>query len=348
MANPTITGSGPNSRTNLQNIHSGQRSFQKDLATTHSQIKLMQSALTTQGYDTKGADGKFGDNTLPAVKAFQRAKGLTADGYFGKNSLLALETALGRHLDPSSGGCLAGGGGDDGASSYPTGSFGETTKPGVRLRNKPGGSNSRQVVQGSMFYIEGTENGPTISGSSSTLWVKVRFGKGDGTYESRYVHSSCFGNVKTLADSVKTRMVEIAKSLENNTGSGLGLAGEWCQLFIYWLIGACGIDGLKVPTSGYCGTARSTWVEKYGAAWHERGDNHVPSDGDLIYYGDLGSSESTHVGIVIDGGNSFSTIEGNMGTNTNQSNNKVKLCTGSVSSGKCNNKYYQGFLELEY
>ena len=119
MANPTITGSGPNSRTNLQNIHSGERSFQKDLATTHSQVALMQSALTNQGYDTNGADGKFGDNTLSAVKAFQKAKGLTADGYFGKNSLLALESDIGGHLDPTSGGCTADGGSGSGGTTPP-------------------------------------------------------------------------------------------------------------------------------------------------------------------------------------------------------------------------------------
>jgi len=67
MGNPTITGTGPNSRTNLQNIHSGARSFQKDLATTHSQVALMQKALTDLGYDTQGADSKFGNNTLSAV-----------------------------------------------------------------------------------------------------------------------------------------------------------------------------------------------------------------------------------------------------------------------------------------
>ena len=84
MAIPTITGSGVNSRTNLKNIHSGERSFQKDLSTTHSQIVLMQCALSSLGYDTQGTDGIFGNNTESAVKSFQRSKGLTVDGYFGK------------------------------------------------------------------------------------------------------------------------------------------------------------------------------------------------------------------------------------------------------------------------
>lgn len=95
-----ITGNGHNSTITLAKIHAGEGSFRKDTSTTHSQVALMQQALTDLGYNTQGADGKFGNNTLSAVKAFQNANNLTMDGYFGKNSLNALETALGRHLDP--------------------------------------------------------------------------------------------------------------------------------------------------------------------------------------------------------------------------------------------------------
>lgn len=259
----------------------------------------------------------------------------------------------GDFLAPGTGSGSGGGSGGSGTGGsddpiFTAGHFGCTTTTGVRLRKSPGSNDFVQVVKGSMFYIEGTETGPTISGSSSTTWVKVRFGKGDGTHESRYIHSSCFGNVQTLANAVKPRIVAIAKSLEKNKGEGLGLSGDWCQRFIYFLIGACGINNLSVPASGYCGEARSTWVNYYEAVWHERGDNYTPSSGDLIYYGDLGSAVSSHVGIVVTGGSSFKTIEGNMGTETNQAKHKVKLCSGSVSTGKCNNKYYQGFLRLTY
>ena len=233
--------------------------------------------------------------------------------------------------------------------SFTTGHFGRTTKTGVRVRLTPGSNNFRQVVKGSMFYIEGTETGPTISGSTSKLWVKVRFGKGDGTHESRYIHSSCFGNTLTIANSVKTRIVAIAQTLVTNTGGGLGMSGDWCQRFIYWLCSACGLTVTDLPYSeGYCGRARLAMVKSGKAIWHQRGaDNYVPAAGDLIYYGDLNSNTSSHVGIVVRGGNSFSTVEGNMGTEENQELNKVKLCNGSVSTGKCNNKLYQGFLELD-
>lgn len=103
----SITGCGHNSKITLAIIHAGNGSFRKDTSTTHSQVKFMQSELTKQGYDTKGEDGKFGDNTLAAVRSFQKANGLTVDGCFGKKSLLALEERLGGHLDPDN--CMTSG-----------------------------------------------------------------------------------------------------------------------------------------------------------------------------------------------------------------------------------------------
>ena len=41
----------------------------------------LQSRLTSTGFDTLGVDGKMGPNTIAAVKAFQKAKGIVPDGY---------------------------------------------------------------------------------------------------------------------------------------------------------------------------------------------------------------------------------------------------------------------------
>jgi peptidoglycan hydrolase-like protein with peptidoglycan-binding domain len=96
----TIFGSGLNSSVTLYRIHQGGCYFRKDTSTEHSQVKSLQLQLNNLGYNCGTADGKYGDNTVSGVKAFQKAQGLTADGLFGKASLEALENALGAgHLD---------------------------------------------------------------------------------------------------------------------------------------------------------------------------------------------------------------------------------------------------------
>lgn len=47
MATITITGNGHNSAVTLYKIHQGNCSFKKDTTTFHSQVKLMQEALTS-------------------------------------------------------------------------------------------------------------------------------------------------------------------------------------------------------------------------------------------------------------------------------------------------------------
>lgn len=58
-------------------------------------VKNMQTMLIACGFNcgSRGADGKFGDNTLKALKAFQTAKGLIPDGIYGPISKAALEKA---------------------------------------------------------------------------------------------------------------------------------------------------------------------------------------------------------------------------------------------------------------
>lgn len=51
-----------------------------------TQVKVLQYLLNESGYECGKADGIFGAKTLAAVKAYQKAKGLSADGICGKNT----------------------------------------------------------------------------------------------------------------------------------------------------------------------------------------------------------------------------------------------------------------------
>lgn len=54
-------------------------------------VLLLQRALAASGFSPGALDGDFGTNTRKAVRAFQKAKGLTVDGKVGKNTWKALE-----------------------------------------------------------------------------------------------------------------------------------------------------------------------------------------------------------------------------------------------------------------
>ena len=52
-----------------------------DLPLSFDDKKAMQQRLTDLGFDTKGVDGRIGPNSRKAIRAWQKANGLVADGY---------------------------------------------------------------------------------------------------------------------------------------------------------------------------------------------------------------------------------------------------------------------------
>ena len=63
------------------------------LGDSGSKVKSLQESLKKLGYYTGSIDGQYGNGTYNAVKAFQQARGLTADGKAGEKTLSALANA---------------------------------------------------------------------------------------------------------------------------------------------------------------------------------------------------------------------------------------------------------------
>ncbi len=54
-------------------------------------VEILQRALAARGFSPGAIDGDFGNKTDDAVKAFQRSRGLGADGIVGKDTWEALD-----------------------------------------------------------------------------------------------------------------------------------------------------------------------------------------------------------------------------------------------------------------
>ncbi|MEM9271056.1 MAG: peptidoglycan-binding protein, partial [Pseudomonadota bacterium] len=61
-----------------------------DRALSRREKAELQRLLTARGFDTKGADGKVGPNTIAAIRRFQRSTGLVPDGYASADLLQRL------------------------------------------------------------------------------------------------------------------------------------------------------------------------------------------------------------------------------------------------------------------
>ena len=57
------------------------------------EVLTLQTSLKQLGFDPRGVDGVFGPGCESAVIAFQKAKGLTADGIVGPNTMAALQSS---------------------------------------------------------------------------------------------------------------------------------------------------------------------------------------------------------------------------------------------------------------
>lgn len=71
---------------------------------TGNEVKQIQTRLKSWGYYKGTIDGVYGSKTQAAVKSFQRANGLTADGIAGPKTLEAIGLPAGSSSNSSGGG----------------------------------------------------------------------------------------------------------------------------------------------------------------------------------------------------------------------------------------------------
>lgn len=67
---------------------------EKEIIRVAASPQDIQTSLKNAGYYTGAIDGKIGNNTKKAIKAFQEANGLRADGVIGQKTWLKLKTYL--------------------------------------------------------------------------------------------------------------------------------------------------------------------------------------------------------------------------------------------------------------
>ena len=133
----------------------------------HDSVKAMQTRLIQLGYLTGSADGDFGDNTRAAVRAFQTAAKLTADGIAGPQTLSALYAssapAAGATTAPSNPGATT-------APSNPSGGVKDTDyETGEKIV-----ALAKQYL--GCKYVYARENPPYFDCSGLTQYVYKQFG----------------------------------------------------------------------------------------------------------------------------------------------------------------------------
>lgn len=99
---------------------------------SNTDVKKLQQALEILGYYSGKIDGIYGEGTTAAVKAYQKAKGLTADGYAGERTVKSIfgscsATSLTTQAAPTASGSSVA---DTVSSISQLGSAPATSKPG--------------------------------------------------------------------------------------------------------------------------------------------------------------------------------------------------------------------------
>lgn len=249
------------------------------LGDENEEIKQYQQKLFDLGYLTSKPDGKYGNDTVAAVKRFQEKNGLIADGYFGPatKELLMSDKA-------SEYAIILGDNGDDvtniqtylkklGYLKGVTGYFGTDTHTAVMNFQKRNGLNADGKVGSQTISKLLSSNAKSWNGGSSGSSSGGSNSGGSGSSGGSSSGGSNSGDNDVSSDSPSVdRLISVAKS---KLGSSyiLGAKGPStfdCSGFIYWVLNHAGVRQSYMTSYGWQRTSRYQRITKMSSI--RRGD----------------------------------------------------------------------------
>ena len=182
-------------------------------------VLKLQTTLLTIGFDPNGTDGKFGRGTENAVKQFQAANGLEADGKAGHLTLSLLYE--GQNVVTGSG-----------VSSGSTGSSssGETTDTAPTTTNpntlKYGDSGSRVTeLQSNLTKLGYNTNGVDGRFGAGTQRAVVKFQKDNGLYADGLAGAKTLALIEQKVAALGNDSSSSGNSSSDTSGSSSGTGG---------------------------------------------------------------------------------------------------------------------------
>lgn len=247
-----------------------------------------QKRLKTLGYMTTDPDGKYGNDTIIAVKQFQSRNDQVVDGYLGPSTRIVLNSSKAVPNGLSLG--------DDGdsvqrvqqllsklgylSSANATGYFGEVTERAVKLFQSTNGlsaDGSVGVQTMAKLSSNDAKKAPANSGKSSSSGGSA--GSGGGSGKS--------GTAAAPAGSSASALIAIASSKLGSpyVYGSKGPNSFDCSGFVYWCLNQAGVRQSYLTSSGWRSVGKYTKITSFSSL----------QAGDIIVV-------SGHVGIVAGGG----------------------------------------------
>lgn len=260
-------------------------------------IRPLQVALSSRGYEVGFIDGIATDAVYNAVLQFQKDNNLTADGMVGTSTKALL-------LGGSNGSGTV-------SSTLRLGSNGSLTRYLQRMLNALGYSIQLDGIFGRSTY-------DAVLDFQNTHNLDADGIVGGGTWREMFneYHVDVPGTgIEKLVNVAKYELEQgFQEDNANNItpyGQWYGLNGQaWCAMFVSFCAYQAGIIDTLVPRYSWCPSG-ATWYKNRNR-YHNANSGYIPKVGDIIFFYNNALGRVAHTGIVTGGDeNHVMTIEGN-------------------------------------